>query len=86
METLTCEQRKALDVAGRLIDRKRARDIRRLKNWQHGMCGCLNAVEPDVRDVTPEEDAAIKSLWLALPGHTCWMSALYLLCNQETTK
>jgi hypothetical protein len=76
------EQRRAFARACEVIDRARANDIRRLKNWEHGMCGCLNAVKPAVTSLTPEEDAAIRNLWDTLPGSTCWMTALFLLCNQ----
>ena len=82
MSKLTCEQQRVLARASEVIDRTRANDIRRLKNWEHGMCGCLNAVKPDVEPVTPEEGAAIRSLWKTLPGSTCWMTALFLLCSQ----
>jgi hypothetical protein len=47
------------------------------------MCGCLNATKPDVAPVTPEENAVIQRLWDTLPGNTCWMSALSMLCNQS---
>lgn len=82
MSLLTQEQEQALDRAAEVIDPSRANDIRRLKNWEHGMCGCLNAVKPDVTPVTPEEDAAIRRLWDTLPGHTSWMTALFLLCQE----
>ena len=82
MSQLTHEQQQAFDRACQLVGRTRAKDIRRLKHWEHGMCGCLNAVKPEVSPVTPEEDRAIHRLWDTLPGHTCWMTALSLLCNQ----
>ena len=82
MSQLTCEPQQAFERACELIDRRRAHEIRRLKHWEHGMCGCLNVVKPDVAQLTAEEDAVIRSLWDTLPGHTCWMSALSLLCNQ----
>ncbi len=82
MSQLTSEQQKAFARACEVIDRLRANDICRLKHWEHGMCGCLNAVKPEVGPVIPEEDAAIRRLWDTLPGHTCWMTALFLLCNQ----
>ena len=81
--TLTPQQLQAFRAACQVIDRQRARDIRRLKHWQHGMCGCLNAVQPNAPDVTPEEEAAIQALWDTLPGSSCWMTALYMLCNQN---
>ena len=84
MSQLTCEQQEAFERACELIDRRRAHEIRQLKHWEHGMCGCLNAAEPDVAPVTADEDAAIRKLWDTLPGHTCWMSALSMLCNQTT--
>ena len=82
MSKLTVEQQQAFARACEVIDRARANDIRRLKNWEHGMCGCLNAVKPVVASLTLEEDAAIRKLWDTLPGNTCWMTALFLLCNQ----
>ena len=83
MSQLTSEQQEALARACEVIDRLRANDIRRLKHWEHGMCGCLNAVKPEVPPVTPKEDAAIRKLWATLPGHSCWMTSLFLLCNQQ---
>ena len=83
MTELTQERQRALARACEAIDCTRANDIRRLKNWEHGMCGCLNAVKPEVEPVTPEEDAAIHKLWDTLPGSTSWMTALFLLCSQS---
>lgn len=51
MSALTPHQQQAFRAACQLIDRQRASDIRRLKHWQHGMCGCLNAVKPNMPDV-----------------------------------
>jgi hypothetical protein len=82
MSQLTEHQQQAFHDACRVIDRTRARNIRRLKHWEHGMCGCLNAVRPEVASVTSEENAVIHRLWDTLPGNTCWMSALSMLCNQ----
>jgi hypothetical protein len=82
MSQLTPEQQEALTRACEVIERLRANDIHRLKHWDHGMCGCLNAVKPEVRPVSPQEDAAIRKLWHTLPGYTSWMTALFLLCNQ----
>ena len=82
MSQLTQHQQQALQGACQVVDRRRARDIRRLKHWEHGMCGCLNAVKPNVTPVTPEENAVIQKLWNTLPGNTSWMSALSMLCNQ----
>ena len=82
MSQLTPKQHEALTRACDVIDRKRANDIRRLKHWEHGMCGCLSAVIPEIPKVTTEEDEVIRALWETLPGHTCWMTALFLLCTQ----
>lgn len=82
MSQLTREQHEAFTRACEVVDRIRANDIRRLKHWEHGMCGCLNALKPEVPQVTPEEDSVIRALWETLPGHTCWMNALSMLCSQ----
>jgi hypothetical protein len=82
MTGLTHDQQRTFEAACQVIDRTRAHEILQLKNWHHGMCGCLNAVKPDGPDVSERENAVILQLWTTLPGWTCWMSALYLLCNQ----
>jgi hypothetical protein len=82
MTGLTHNQQRAFEAACQAIDRTRAREILHWKHWEHGMCGCLNAVKPKAPNITAEENAVIQHLWSTLPGWTCWMSALYLLCNQ----
>jgi len=64
------------------ISAKRAREIMQLKNWEHGMCGCLNATKPDVPQLSENEDRRIHELWNTLPGSSCWMSALFLLTRE----
>lgn len=83
MKPLTKEQHAALRAARRIVASGRAQEIRRLKHWEHGLCLCLNADKPDVSPVTPSEDRAIKALWDTLPGWTCWMTALELLCQEQ---
>ena len=83
MKELTHKQQVAFQAARNVIDRKRAEEIRQVKHWQHGMCGCLNAVKPGGPDVTDEEDTVIRALWETLPGNTPWMTALYMLCSHS---
>jgi hypothetical protein len=65
-----------------VISSKRAREILQLKHWEHGMCGCLNAVKPDVDPISEIENRLIHELWNALPGSSCWISALFLLTRE----
>ena len=80
---LDAMQQQAFDAACEIVDCERANALRKLKHWNSG--GCLNrgSVKPEIPDETPEEDAAIRALWLTLPGSSCWMSALYMLSNQS---
>ena len=82
MANLPIEQHQALQAARQVLSQERAHDIRRLMSWKHGGCLCLGATRPDIADVTPDEDAAIRQLWDTLPGSSCWMSALLMLCRQ----
>ena len=83
MSALTPHQQQAFRAACQLIDRQRASDIRRLKHWQHGMCGCLNAVKPNMPDVAAQENDAIQAFWDTLPGSSCWLTVLYMLCSHQ---
>ena len=47
MTGLTHKQQRAFEAACQVIDRARACEILHLKNWEHGMCGCLNAIKPE---------------------------------------
>lgn len=73
------ETGRALARARVVISPERAREILRRKNWEHGMCGCLNAAKPNVPPLTEEESRTIREVWDTLPGSSSWMSALYLL-------
>ena len=64
------------------ISAKRAREIVQLKNWEHGMCGCRNAIKPNVGPISEIENRLIHELWNTLPESSCWMSALYLLAHE----
>lgn len=35
--------------------------------------------------ITEAEDAAIKTLWRTMPGHTCYMDALFRIARQPDT-
>lgn len=72
----------AFAKARAVISVTRAREIMQLKNWEHGMCGCLNATKPDVPQLSENEDRLIHELWNTLPGSSCWMSALFLLTRE----
>lgn len=75
-------QCQAFDQARRLIDQNRSREILRWQNWRNG--GVLGgAPRPDCPEMSAEEDAVIRQLWLTLDGSSCWMSALYMLVNDE---
>ena len=80
---MTPDQYQAFTAARAVIDPQRANDIRRLMNWKHGGCLCLDANRPAVPDPTPQEDALIRSLWDTLSRSSCWMSALFMLCNEH---
>lgn len=79
---LTPDQQTQLAVARQSVSLARARDIERLKRWEHGGCLLKGSVRPDVAAVTPAEDQAIRDLWDALPGWTSWMTALGLLARE----
>lgn len=80
---LTPLQQEELVRARRVIASDRARDIVRLKTWEHGMCLERGSVRPDVPPLTAEEQEAVRSLWNSLPGWTCWMTAVELLARDE---
>ena len=72
----------AFDAARNIVSIARANEILRWKNWQHG--GVLGgAPKPPFPRLTPEENNAIRRLWMTLDGSSCWMSALYMLRNDE---
>lgn len=79
----TSTQDFALALARQVISDKRAREIIQLKNFQHGICGCLNAKRPEVGPITVKEEEAIKELWMTLDGSSSWMSALFLLASDQ---
>ena len=82
MSRQTAIQLRVFDDARKLITNSRAKEILRWKNWRHG--GVLGgAPKPTCPDITAEEDQAIRRLWLTLDGSSCWMSALYMLNNDE---
>ena len=73
---------RAFDEARKLIGVSRAKEILRWKSWRHG--GVLGgAPRPTCPDISDEEDQAVRRLWMTLDGSSCWMSALYMLCNDE---
>lgn len=72
----------AFENARELVDVHRAKEILRWKNWQHG--GVLGgAPRPECPDISEVEDQVIHQLWLTLDGSSCWMTALYMLSNDE---
>lgn len=73
---------KAFSGARAIISNGRALEIIQLKNWEHGMCGCVNATKPDVPPLSANEDRLIHELWNTLPGSSCWMTALFLLASE----
>lgn len=76
------DSRTAFDAARKIVSIPRANEILRWKNWQHG--GVLGgAPKPPFPRLTPEENDVIKQLWLTLDGSSCWMTALYMLRNDE---
>ena len=81
IDQLTDEQWEAFFVARRAVSRDRAHAICELKHWQHG--GCLMRERPAIPDVSDEENTAIHALWMTLSGSSCWMSAAYILRNNE---
>jgi hypothetical protein len=72
----------AFSNARTVISTERARQIVRLKNWEHGMCGCLNATNPDVPPLSENENRLIQELWNAISGSSSWMTALFLLVSE----
>jgi hypothetical protein len=73
---------RAFNDARKLISVSRAKEILRWKNWRHG--GVLGgASQPSCPDITDEEDQVVRRLWMTLDGSRCWMSALYMLYNDE---
>ena len=76
------ERIQAFESARELVSVARAAEILRWKNWRHG--GVLGgAPEPTCPDISEAENQVVKRLWLTLDGSSCWMSALYMLCNDE---
>lgn len=75
----------AFDAARKLISIERANEILRWKNWEHG--GVLGgAPKPPFPRITSVEKTAIHDLWMTLDGSSCWMTALYMLRNDERPK
>ena len=75
---LTDEQQEAFDASCNVISKSRALELIKLYKWKNG--GCLTIRQrPEIADVSPEEDAAIRSFWMTLPGWTCWNTSLELL-------
>ena len=75
---LSDEQQAAFDASCTIVSRSRAKELLQLYKWKNG--GCLTIRQrPEIDDVTPAEDAAIKSFWMTLPGWTCWNTSLGLL-------
>jgi len=88
-QPLTDEQQAAFEASCRVISKERAGELLKLHKWKNG--GCFTIRErPEIADVTPEEDAAIKSFWRTLPGWTSWMTSLELIYrdtrNEELAK
>jgi hypothetical protein len=82
MSRQTAIQLRAFELAHKLITISRAKEILRWKNWRHG--GVLGgAPKPSCPDISDVEDQMIRRLWLTLNGSSCWMSALYMLRNDE---
>lgn len=79
---LSPQQSAALAKAQAVVSLARAREIVRLKRWEHGACLCLNAEKPAVTPLTAAENQAIHELWESLPGWTSWMTALSLLAGE----
>jgi hypothetical protein len=75
---LSDEQQAAFDASCEVIIQSRAKELVKLFKWKNG--GCLAGLErPAIDDVSAEEDAAIKSFWMTLPGWTSWSTSLELL-------
>ena len=75
---LTDEQQEAFDASCDVISKSRALELIKLYKWKNG--GCLTIRQrPEIADVSPEEDSAIRSFWKTLPGWTCWNTSLELL-------
>ena len=82
---LSEEQQAAFDASCEFISKSRAQELVKLYKWKHG--GCLTIRQrPDIEDVAPEEDAAIKSFWMTLPGWTSWSTSLELLSRDPRTQ
>ncbi len=76
------DRQRAFDEVRQLISAARAAEILRWKNWEHG--GVLGgAPQPECPKISDEEQLAVKRLWLTLDDSSCWMSDLYLLCNDK---
>lgn len=79
---LTPQQQDELVLARQIIPPARARDVIRLKSWEHGMCLERGSVKPDVLSVSAEEEEAVRRFWKSLPDWTNWMTAIYLLARE----
>ena len=80
---MNTEQRQVIEKASRIIDYRRAEDIRRLLNWKHGGCLCVGSTRPDVKELSFEEHDAIRALWDTLPGSSCLVDVLQLLATRS---
>ena len=82
---LSEEQQTAFDASCKVLSQSRAKELVRLYKWKNG--GCLTIRQrPDIEDVTTEENDAIKSFWLTLPGWTSWSTSLELLSRDPRTQ
>ena len=78
----------AFEAARSIVSLARANEILRWKNWEHGgvLGGAPKPSSRFMRDfprLSREEHKAIHRLWMTLDGSSCWMSALYMLRNDE---
>ena len=85
MHKLSPKEQAAVDTACSVIAPARASELHRLLNWQNG--GCLSVRQrPDIPELTPEEDQAIRAVWDAIPdGSSSWMTAFYRILNARRT-
>jgi hypothetical protein len=75
-------RREAFDKARRLISVERARQLVSWSHWKNG--GVLGGnSQPAYPPLNDSEEAVIRELWLTLDGSASWMSALYMLRNDE---
>ena len=79
---LSEEQQAAFDASCEFISKDRAKELVRLYKWKNG--GCLTIRQrPEIEDVTTDENEAIKSFWLTLPGWSSWSTSLELLSEDS---